>query len=157
MASAIVTASVTAFLGIVVLVLGQIFVTLFLERIKLQARTVEEIAEALVMYARDYTNPINLSEVDEKHSEIVRMKLLETQLVFRRLAARLRASAQTLWLYRVFETVKLVLPKADVLQASKELIGLSNSFPPEVRQGFNGIQVAEDYAQKVQKLLRIQT
>ncbi|MEK7777999.1 MAG: hypothetical protein AAB303_05180 [Chloroflexota bacterium] len=157
MASAIVTASVTAFFGVVVLVLGQIFVTLFLKRIELQARTVEEIAEALVMYARDYTGPINLPEVDEEHRETVRQKLLEIQTVFRRPAARLRASAQTLWLYRVFETVKLVLPKADVIEASKELIGLSNSVPPDVRQGFDGIQVAMDSAKNVRRLLRIQT
>ena len=42
--------------GVTVFVIGQVLVVLFLERIRTQARCVEEIAQALVLYAPFYSN-----------------------------------------------------------------------------------------------------
>ena len=135
--------------GIVVFIVGQVFVVLFAERIRLQARTVEEIAVALLRYSRDYTNPIQMDQITDEQ----RAFLLTAQDELRTLAARLRASALTLRWYRFFERVRLVLPRDNVIEASRGLIGLSNSLPPHPAGGIDG---AERFRREVEAFLGIE-
>ena len=141
--------AVTVLGGVVVFIVGQIFVVLFVERIRLQARTIEDVAVALLRYARDYTAPTPEAELTADH----RAFLLNAQDEFRTLAARLRASALTLRWYRFFERVRLVLPRRDVIQASRGLIGLSNSLPPHPEGGVEG---AERFRREVEAFLDIE-
>ena len=111
--------------GVTVFVIGQIFVVLFLERIRTQARCIEEIAEALVMYAQFYSSPISPKTPKGKLEQIQ-----SASIDIRRLAALLRANAQTLRFYKVWRCLRLVQPKDKVVAASKELILVSNVCPP---------------------------
>ena len=142
-------AALTILGGVVVFVVGQVFVILFAERIRLQARTVEEVAVALLRYARDYTTPIPQDEITDEQ----RAFLLPAQDELRTLAARLRASALTLRWYRFFERVRLVLPRNNVIEASRGLIGLSNSLPPHPEGGVEG---AERFRREIEAFLDIE-
>ncbi|MBF8303698.1 MAG: hypothetical protein HW399_73 [Dehalococcoidia bacterium] len=92
----------------------------------MQARAIEEIAQALVVYAREYSSP--LQRDGSLNNSGLRYREAETE--FRRLAALLGATAQTLRAYSAWQSMRLVLPQDDILEASKELIGLANSCPP---------------------------
>ena len=115
------TPFITVMTGVIVFVLGQIIMTLFIERIKLQNRTIERIAECLVIYAREYSNP-RPTNPDPATANLFR----EAQVEFRRLAALLRSAPQTLSWYPLFERLALVKHRSMVKQASESLIGLSN-------------------------------
>lgn len=120
------TVFATLITGLLIFVFSQVFVVLFLERIRVQARTVEEIAQALVVYAREYSSPLQNGESPNNSN----LKYSAAASEFRQLAALLRATAQTLRAYAVWQSMRLVLPRDDILRASEALIGLSNSCPP---------------------------
>lgn len=123
----LVTFVVTIFGGIAIFFLSQVLLVLFIERIRIQARTIEEISEAIVFYGREYSAPLSAGEplTSEKWQ-----KLRDAADNLRRLSARLRATATTLRYYTFFETLRLILPKNRVIDASKSLMGLSNLIPP---------------------------
>lgn len=127
MTQAVITAVLTVAIGTLVFVLGQMVLVLFIERIRLQARTIEEIAEAIVQHAPEYSTLIMRDESlpTEEHE-----RLMNASDEIRRLSARLRASAVTLRYYQFFQALRLVLPKSHVIKASSSLIGLSNVIPP---------------------------
>ncbi len=146
----VLTALLTVVAGTFVFILGQIVLILFIERIRGQARTVEAIAEAIINYAREYTSPIlDISVVPPEALERVR----KASEHLRVLAASLRVSTVTLRYYRLFEFVRLVLPRKAVVDASRTLIGLSNLVPPN-RDG--DIEIAEGFRKQIQELLRIE-
>ena len=125
------TALIAVIGGTVVFVIGQIFVTLFIERVRMQARTVESIAQALVMYGPEYSTSIERTQtIDEQHLK----KLQEASMELRKLGAVLRSSATTLRWYPFFQRIGFVLPRHKIIAASKELIGLSNLIPPQSGQ-----------------------
>ncbi len=127
MTQAILTAVLTVVIGIIVFLVGQVALVLFIERIRLQARTIEEVAEAIVHYGREYSSPLQEGEqLTPERREHLRTAADE----LRRLSARLRASALTLRYYGFFERLKLVLPRQNVIEASRSLMGLSNVVPP---------------------------
>lgn len=120
-----ITVAPTVGSGIIVFVIGQVFVVLFLERIRTQARCVEEIAQVLVMYGPFYSNPEPSATSTERKE---RARSSNTDI--RRLAALIRANSQTLGLYKLWRILGLVLPKDRVVAASRALILLSNVCPP---------------------------
>ena len=121
------TALVTIIGGVIIFVIGQLVVILFIERIRVQARSIEEVAQALVMFAREYSTPVQRTQA---LSEVHEQRLLYAQTELRRLSATLRATTQALKWYPIFELLKLVLTKENVTNASRSLIGLSNCVPP---------------------------
>jgi hypothetical protein len=127
----VLTALLTVFTGTVVFVLGQIVLILFIERVRFQARTVEAIAEAIVNYAREYTNPV-VTGTPVTPESLERLRIASENL--RALSASLRASAQTLRCYRLFQSIKLVLPRKAVIDASSSLMALSNLVPPNTHE-----------------------
>jgi hypothetical protein len=139
----------TLIAGVVVFIVGQVFVVLFLERIRLQARTIEAIAQALVIYARDYANPVQ--SIEDLPEEWKR-RLTEGSTELRRLAAVLRSTAETLRWYRFFERVRLVLLRRSVIEASKCLIGLSNCMPP---RNDRQMMTATKFQDEISNLLNI--
>lgn len=116
------TAGITVISGVSVFVLGQLISGLFVVRISLQARTIEEIAQKLVFFARDYSRSYEGAIQSES-----KKRLLDTQMELRRLAALLSSTAQTLKWYSLFESLHLVLPREQIQSAAKELMGLSNT------------------------------
>lgn len=104
--SELLTASITIVAGIVIYVSGQIFVVLFLERIRMQARTIEEIAVAIVVYGREYSSPVDAEQLVQLTAEH-RQRLESASDEIRRLSARLRATASTLRYYGFFERIRL--------------------------------------------------
>jgi len=143
MEQTIITATLTVFGGIVVFLVGQVIVVLFVERIRIQARTIEEIAETIVHYARDYSSPLNINQLTTEEREELRGKADHLRV----LSARLRATAVTLKYYRLFEMLRLVLPRERIIEASKSLMGLSNVTPPShetLRDGINFRKEVED-------------
>ena len=143
MEQTIITAALTIFGGIVVFLIGQVILVLFIERIRLQARTIEEIAETIVHYARDYSSPLNIDQLTNEKREELRSKADHLRI----LSARLRATAVTLKYYRLFEMIRLVLPRERIIEASKSLMGLSNATPPDsdtLRDGINFRKEVED-------------
>lgn len=135
--------------GVLVFVVGQGLVSLYVERIQAQAKLVEEIAVALTFYARRYTSiGADLSSLPED----VRQRLLTESEQMRTLSARLRASADTFRCYGIFEGLRLVLPRKDVISASGELTLISNVMPcPDS----DSLRAAVDSAKKTRRLLRI--
>ena len=126
-----------------VFLIGQVILVLFIERIRLQARTIEEIAETIVHYARDYSSPLNIDQLTNEKREELRSKADHLRI----LSARLRATAVTLKYYRLFEMIRLVLPRERIIEASKSLMGLSNATPPDsdtLRDGINFRKEVED-------------
>ena len=141
-----ITVASTVLGGITVFVIGQVFVVLFLERIRTQARCVEEIAQALVLYAQFYSNPLPPGTPNERVARVE-----SAGIEIRRLAGLLRANAQTLRFYRIWRFCKLVMPRKDVVTASGELIFLSNMCPPTSGE----IKAVFDAENEIKKLLRI--
>lgn len=143
MEEALITAALTLFVGILVFLFGQVIVVLFVERIRIQARTIEEIAETIVHYARDYSSLLNINQLTTEEREELRSKADHLRI----LSARLRATAVTLKYYRLFEMLRLVLPRKHIIEASRNLMGLSNIIPPNsdtLRDGINFRKQVED-------------
>jgi hypothetical protein len=105
-----------------VFVLGQLASGLFVERINSQARAIEEIAQKLVIYASVYSSCYSGSL-----DNVTKRKLEEVQMDFRRLAALLSSTIQTLSWYALFEALHLVKSRDQVRIAVAEIIGLSNT------------------------------
>jgi hypothetical protein len=125
MSEAITTAALTVFAGFVVFVLGQIVQRFVLEPIQEQRRVIGEIAHALLFYANvHYEDSV---EEYEKMSEQRILDLEETRKTLRGLAGRLQTSLWTVPAYDALARVGWVRKKDDVLVASKNLVGWSNS------------------------------
>jgi hypothetical protein len=109
------TAGLTVFGGAVVLVVGQIVQRFYLEPIQEQRRIIGEIAYALIYDA----NVVRELFAEERVEETVARR--------RRLASSLRATVRTIPSYGFFARQGWVPPADNVMRASMELIGWSNS------------------------------
>jgi hypothetical protein len=110
-----VTACFTVIAGVLVFVLGQVVVKFFIEPIHSQSQLLGEIAHSVTFYAN----------VDSglKDKEF----LNEVSLILRKQASQLRASVWTVRWYWLWQFLGAVPKKKNVLTASAELIGWSNS------------------------------
>jgi len=140
----VLTASITIVGGTVVYVLGHFLVTLFVEPIHRLRSLIGEIADSLVFYANVYSNPgSGQGEIMDEASEVLR-----------RQAAQLRARAHSVPLYSLWSLMKLVRKRTDIEEASRELIGLSNSIHrSEPNLGIENHRMRE----KIEELLDIQS
>ena len=142
-----ITVVATVFSGTIVFVVGQIFVVLFLERIRTQARCVEEIAQALALY-----RPLYL-EVQPNGPAGSSEQAREASVELRRLGSLLMANAQTIRLYRVWTFLRFVFPRSKVLAISRELIMLCQLCPP-LNSGH--VESAAIHEQEIKRLLGIE-
>lgn len=113
----VLTASVTVAGGVIVYFLGHLFVSLFVEPIHRLRTLIGETADSLVFYANLYSNPGYGGKED----------MDEASEVLRRRASQLRARAHSIPWYSLWSIMKLVRKRAEIEEASGELIAISNS------------------------------
>jgi hypothetical protein len=110
------TATLTILGGVIVYVLGQILLKFFIEPIHEQRKIIGEVADALIYYDNIYSNPGIMSNQSDSGSER-----------FRELATLLQSKTQFISFYPLFERLKVVIASTEIYDASRNLIGLSNS------------------------------
>ncbi|MBC7809857.1 MAG: hypothetical protein H7175_01850 [Burkholderiales bacterium] len=132
------TAALTAFFGVLVFVLGQFVQKFILEPIQEQRKVIAEIAFVLVFLRNVSKGSISTEE-----------ELHEANATIRRLAAQLRATLWTIPLYGVFARLRIVPERKAIFEASKALIGWSNS----IYSG--GISIAENI-KMVEQILHLE-
>lgn len=111
------TSGLTICGGVLVIVLGQVFIRFFLDPITNLRKLLGEIADNLVYYGNIYSNPgVARDEVTDK-----------ARKSFRQNAGLLRSRAHAIPLYPLFAIFKLVPRQNHISEASQNLIGLSNS------------------------------
>ena len=135
------TSCLTVLTGTTLFVIGQIVSKFLIEPILEQRRVIGEIAYSLIFYARDYTSP-GLGKRD---------RMDEASEVLRQHASQLRARTHAIPWYGFWALLRRVRKYEDVLEASKRLIGLSNSI--HQGDGLRNYQLARD----IEKLLGIRT
>lgn len=133
------TACFTIVGGVSILLLGQLALRLFIDPINKQAELIGEIAHSLTYYANIYGNS-NISDSKDR---------IEASNTLRRQASQLRASAWTIRWYSLWQTFGFIPRKDDVLKASSNIIGLSNSMN---HADYNTIKRWED---EIKLLLRL--
>lgn len=103
----------TVLSGVIVFVLGQIFIKFFIEPIHELKRLMGEIADALIFYANVPAG--GRLDVVEKPSEI-----------FRQLSSQLMAKKHMIPFYTLWAIIGAVPNKDHILKAHSALIGISN-------------------------------
>ena len=116
------TAIITALLAVLVFVFTQSFLKPALEPIQEQKKLMGEVAHALLFYANVFY--VGRGELKNEHR---REELEEARKVLQGLAGRLRTSLWTVPFYDTLARLGLVPKKEDVLEASTQLVGWSNS------------------------------
>ena len=153
------TVFATVVSGTAVFVIGQVIVVLFLERIRTQARCVEEIAQALTQFRPlylEYVRPTgsSLGRPVFTDEEAAKVKVAESAgIELRRLGSLLMANSQTIRLYGLWRFIKLVFPKSWVLGVSRELIMLSQVCPPS---NDAEVESAASHERELKRLLKIE-
>lgn len=138
------TASVTILGGVAIFVLGQLAAKFFIEPIHEQYKIIGDIAYHLVYYANIYSNPgIDMVEIRN-----------EASTTFRQSACKLRATTHTIFWYKLWQLLRLIPKQRDVYEASRLLIGLSNSM---FRESMGNMIVDRDRPSEVGKLLGIRS
>lgn len=138
----ILTSSLTIFGGIVVLTMGQIIAKFFIEPIHEHFRLIGEINDSLIYYANVYCNAgLGKKEVMD-----------EAQNVLRRRASQLMAKTHIIRCYKFCQSLKVVHKRADIMEARKKLILLSNSIH-DAQLGEKNTEIVE----QIEELLNIKT
>jgi hypothetical protein len=109
--------------GVTVFVVGQIIQRFILEPIQDQRRVIAEIAVARVFLAN--VGPAS-SPVPEGYVLIGGDEPIPASRLLRSLAARLRASLWTIPFYDLWTRMRIVHPRATILEATSSLISWSN-------------------------------
>ena len=137
----VLTSSLTILGGILVFVVGRIIERFSIEPIHEQLRLTGEIADSLIFYANLYSSPgIGNPE-----------KMGEASKVLRQQASQLMARTHVIPWYKLWQLLRIVPKHTDVIEASRNLIGLSNS----IHQG--DPMVNNDRRKEIEKRLRIKT
>ena len=127
--------------GTLVIVLGQIIVKFFIDPVHDLYRLKGEIADTLIFYAREYTNPGVLSK---EHLD-------EAQAALRQRGCQLMSRMHGIPAYWAWQFFHVVPRRTAVREAWDALVGLSNS----VHEGDASQNV--DRRQKIQRALGIKT
>ncbi|MEH2415452.1 hypothetical protein [Nostoc sp.] len=107
---------VTIISGVFVFILGQLVLKLIIEPIQEFRKTVADIAFALIEYANIYSNPGYAgNELENKASQELR-----------KLSSRLNAQIYLIPGYTTISKLFKLPSKTNLLEATRELIGLSN-------------------------------
>ncbi|MBA3490807.1 MAG: hypothetical protein H0T55_01850 [Rubrobacteraceae bacterium] len=115
-------ALITALLAVLAFVVGQALLRFVVEPIQEQRRLIGEVSNALLFYANVYHLEL-FKQPDERQRE----QLDEARTTLRGLAGRLQASLWTVPAYDTLARIGWVRKKEDILTASRELVGWSNS------------------------------
>ncbi len=115
-------ALVTALLAVVAFVVGQGLLRFVVEPVQEQRRLIGEVAHALLFYANVY-HLEQFNRPDERRQA----ELEEARVALRGLAGRLQTSLWTVPAYDTLARIGWVRKKEDILTASRELVGWSES------------------------------
>lgn len=110
--------SITVIMGVLVFVVERFVEKFCIEPIHSQKQIIGEISNDLIFYANKYSNPLDKLNPDYN----------EASDNFRRLSSLLSSKTSIIPYYQIFESLHLVLPKNDIQNSVRLLIGLSNSF-----------------------------
>ncbi len=121
----VITSCSTVVVGVFVLVAGQILTKFFIEPIHEQFRVIGEIADSLVFYANVYSNP----------GTAPRENMDEASMKLRQQASRLRARTSAVRWYGLWEKLRVVRRRGNIVEAAGNLIGLSNCIHQSVGNG----------------------
>ena len=133
----------TILTGVLVFVTGQIIIKLIVNPIQEFKRTIADIAHILIEYANIFGNPgSSPKDLEDKVS-----------LEIRNLSSKLNAQFYLIPFYTLNIKIFNLPTKDSVFIASKNLIGLSNGFNPEINDAFNNM----DKAQLIKDCLKIYT
>lgn len=124
------TAAFTILGGVIIYTLGQIIAKFFIEPIHKQLMCIGKISDSLIFYANQYSNP-GSGMPDEMD---------KVQRILRQQASLLVSKTHVIKWYGFFEIFKFVPKRIAISEASRELIGLSNSIH-EGRSDFNTARV----------------
>lgn len=134
--------------GVVVFLIGQVFQTIWLTPLQNYKNIKSKIAAGLSFYARDYSNIIDLSKVDEN----TRKRYSEISDELRNLSCELTGYIETLSWFKIG-----IPSKKDLNKASKLLMFLSNKLhtpygkDPDISDNIFNIEKANE----IRKLLKI--
>jgi len=107
----------TIFSGVIVFVVGQIFLKVFLEPVQALNKTIGDISHSLIHYANFIGNP-GVPERDE---------IDKASLHLRSLSAEIQSHLYLVPLYPFTALLFRLPPRSKILDASTALMGLSNS------------------------------
>jgi hypothetical protein len=111
------TSALTICGSVVVLVTGQVIIRFFIDPIIELRRMIGEVADTVIFYANIYANPGVPSKGDsDEASEALRQK-----------ASLLQTRAAAVPLYDLFTDLQIIPSSKQISEASRNLIGLSNS------------------------------
>jgi len=113
----VLTSALTIVGGVVVFTCGQLIERFSIEPVHELVRLVGEVGDSLTFYANVYANPGSGS----------REAMDEASRVLRQQASQLRARAQVVRGYGLWRAIGVLRDPVDVVRASENLIGLSNS------------------------------
>jgi hypothetical protein len=116
----IITSIATLIGGVILLVAGHLITKLFVEPLLKLRGVIGEISFSLIYY----TNIIGSIDDDML---LDKEKTSKAKDSFRKLAAELPVAAYALPCYRIFNLLRLVPSRKNVLEAAPNLIGLSNT------------------------------
>ncbi len=138
-----VTIFATVISGVLVFVLGQIFVKFVIEPIKDLKEVLGEIHFSLVFHAQAIYTPAGDRAGEDA-----------AQKVIRDLASKLRAKTEVIPWYSLCSRISrgFLPPRKNIMDASSQLIGLSNSLKQEDRSEVNHNRV-----EKIRKLLHFES
>lgn len=112
----ILTTFLTVIAGTLVFVLGQFILRLFIEPFDELMKLISKIEDNLIFYANVCCNPGTNSEKDT-----------EAGIVLRSLSTQLIAKTNRVIGHKIFEKLRLLPKRNNLLKAHQEMIGLSNS------------------------------
>lgn len=133
---------VTALLAVLVFVVGQAVLRFVLEPVQEQRRLIGEVAHALLFYGNRGPYGFTPEELDETRDHL------------RGLAGRLRASLFNIPSYDALARLGWVPKRADVIEASTQLVGWSNSLKREDGGGLDRRSLIADKL-KISRLMDV--
>ena len=134
----VLTSCLTILVGVIVLVIGQIIQRFVIEPYHEFKKEIGNVRDALFFYAHIYCNA---GTPGEKYTFPAEREL-------RRLAGTLRTSLHAVNWYEFLLRLGLVPPKQDVIEVSKNLVGLANCL---TESKYNDANIRRD--QTIRKLL----
>lgn len=151
--------------GVLVFIVGEIFVRFLLGPIHRLKETKGEIARVLLFHANNYGNKYVNIHPDFSNDENIDERVLEERISSmkkwnddlskaaddtRDIAAKLIENAEAVPCYKIIAFMRLIPSKKNIIDAKAQLIGLSNSFTGDQQK------VSSQRTIKICKLLNIQ-
>ena len=144
----LVTALFTVGLGLFVFGAERFLEKLVIEPVQEQTRLRADIAFQMVFLAPLYTS--GPPHPDNPMFAKLHQQAVDASALLRKQACQLRANALSIPWYRFWRMLRLVQGRADVLEASRYLIGLSNNI---LRDDLRGLEKNHEFAKDILSLL----